>query len=124
MTLRYKILIFIAVPTGLALVLACGYLALFQGVTVDRLVICKGELADLRSQLKYYREEQRTYPSTQQGLGALVTMPRDLPSPKNWHQRLRVFPADPWKRQYKYVFPGRQNAKWFDLYSLGPDGIE
>src|ERR1700748_807495 len=91
--------------------------------TYPKLTICRAELADLKSQLDYYKTEQGGYPNTTQGLRALISPPGDVPSPANWHQRLRALPIDPWKHAYIYLNPGQRNTTGFDLFSLGPDGV-
>ena len=64
------------------------------------------------------------YPSTEQGLEALVSKPSGFPEAKNWNKDgyLQSMPVDPWENPYQYLSPGSEGA--YDLYSLGADGKE
>jgi general secretion pathway protein G len=74
--------------------------------------------------LSSYRMDNDDYPSTDQGLEALRTMPTTGDVPRNWKGPYlsRVVPLDPWGRPYLYVAPGRANPTSFDIYTLGRDG--
>lgn len=83
-------------------------------------------IADLRTiaaSLEIYRLDNRSYPTTQQGLSALSTMPADPPIPVNWVAGgyLPNVPLDPWGAAYIYKQPGDTAA--YDLISLGADGL-
>ena len=69
-----------------------------------------------------YKLDNFAYPSTQQGLEALVKKPTGNPQPKNWNKDgyLKKLPVDPWGNPYQYLAPGTKGP--FDLYSLGADG--
>lgn len=73
--------------------------------------------------LKIYRLDNYVYPSTEQGLGALVEKPVLPPEARNWKTEgyLDEIPQDPWGRAYLYLSPGEHGA--FDLYSYGADGV-
>ena len=75
--------------------------------------------------LKLYKLDNGRYPTTAQGLKALLTKPSSTPAPRNWNgPYLEGEPLDPWKVEYGYKSPGANNTTGYDLYSLGPDGIE
>jgi general secretion pathway protein G len=75
--------------------------------------------------LKLYRLDNGRYPTTAQGLKALLAKPSSTPVPKNWNgPYLETEPLDPWKTEYGYKCPGARNTDGYDLYSFGPDGIE
>lgn len=79
--------------------------------------------ADLRSvsnALELYRLDNYRYPTTEQGLEALVKKPTIEPLPKNWQGYLDRAPEDAWGRAYLYLEPGEHGE--YDLYSLGADG--
>lgn len=76
------------------------------------------------SALRMYKLNAGTYPSTQQGLQALVQRPTGQPMPKRWIQVMQKLTLDPWQHDYGYRFPGRKNPNEFELTSKGPDGIE
>jgi general secretion pathway protein G len=70
--------------------------------------------------LKLYRLDNQRYPSTEQGLQALVTRPGTQPVPNNWKQNLERLPMDPWGKPYQYLNPGLQGE--IDVFSFGADG--
>jgi len=75
--------------------------------------------------LKLYKLDNGRYPTTAQGLKALLSKPSSSPAPNNWNgPYLESEPMDPWKAEYRYKSPGANNATGYDLYSIGPDGIE
>jgi general secretion pathway protein G len=61
------------------------------------------------------------YPTTEQGIQALVTQPDKDPRPARWYQLFREVPKDPWGNDYIYRCPGLKNPSGYDLYSAGPD---
>lgn len=79
------------------------------------------EISNISSALKFYRLDNFTYPSTEQGLQALVTKPND-PNIKNWKPGgyLERLPQDPWGNPYQYLYPGNNGE--VDVYTLGRDG--
>ena len=85
------------------------------------------QIENLESALKLYKLDNGNYPSTQQGLDALVKMPTVGTIPKSWREggylEKPQVPPDPWGRPYVYLSPGMKN-KDFDLKSLGADGEE
>ena len=75
--------------------------------------------------LKLYEVDNGRYPTTEQGLAALLQQPTSPPTPKNWKgPYLEQEPLDPWKKLYAYRYPGTHPPRDYDLYSLGPDGAE
>lgn len=87
-----------------------------------RTTAARSGLLAIGNALDLYRLDNMIYPSTSQGLEALVTKPGGMPEPANWNPEgyLKKLPRDPWGRDYVYISPGSQGS--FDLYSLGPDG--
>ena len=86
-----------------------------------RVTRANGDLQALRTALDLYRMDNFSYPSTEQGLRALVERPSGRPEAPNWRSGgyLKDLPKDPWGSDYVYLSPGRAGA--FDLYSLGAD---
>ncbi len=86
-----------------------------------RITKAKSDIRALEAALNLYRLDNMVYPSTDQGLEALVTAPTDAPEPKNWKEGgyLDRLPADPWGNAYLYLSPGSHGA--IDIYSSGPD---
>jgi general secretion pathway protein G len=82
----------------------------------------KDDIANIKGALEQYKIDNATYPTTEQGLQALVTKPsEDLPEWK--HAYIEKYPVDPWQHPYVYRQPG-SNGKDYDLFSDGPDGHE
>ena len=74
--------------------------------------------------LRLYEVDNGRYPSTEQGLAALLTKPTSAPAPKNWKgPYLEQQPMDPWGQPYQYKFPGSHPPFDYDLASLGADGV-
>ncbi len=83
--------------------------------------------ANLMAALDLYELDNGRYPTTEQGLAALIRAPEVPPLVNNWrgpYLKKKVIPHDPWGNAYGYRYPGTQNAEGYDLFSLGPDGIE
>ena len=74
--------------------------------------------------LRLYEVDNGRYPTTDQGLQALIEKPSSAPVPKNWKGAyLEEEPKDPWGNSYQYAFPGTHPPKDYDLSSHGPDGV-
>jgi general secretion pathway protein G len=77
--------------------------------------------ANIATALKMYEVDNGGFPSSEEGLGALLSKPA---SASNWSgPYLEKKPLDPWQREYKYRSPGQHRID-YDVYSLGRDGIE
>lgn len=74
--------------------------------------------------LKSYEMVNFNFPTTAQGLEALVDKPTAQPLPRRWQQLMKSVPLDPWGMPYQYLNPGKKNPKGYDLYSWGPDRKE
>ena len=83
--------------------------------------------ANISSALDIYEIDNGRYPSTAQGLSALVKEPTTEPLAIKWkgpYLKKKKIPVDPWGRNYIYVCPGIHNTDSYDLSSYGLDGIE
>jgi general secretion pathway protein G len=81
--------------------------------------ISKGDMANIGVALKLYRLHNDRFPTSDEGLNALMAAPS---SARNWHgPYLEKKPRDPWKRPYQYQCPGKHNTTGFDIWSLGID---
>jgi general secretion pathway protein G len=89
-----------------------------------RIAAAHTDMRAIASALELYRLDNRAYPTTQQGLEALVTRPETRPVPPNWHTEgyLSQLPADPWGNPYRYTSPAPDGR--FELVSLGANGQE
>lgn len=82
-------------------------------------------VATLQSTLIRYRTKTGMFPTTAQGLQAMVTRPTTNPIPKKWKELLNAKSiVDPWDNPYQYKKPGIHNKNSYDIYSFGPDGVE
>lgn len=88
-----------------------------------RVTVANTDLRTISAALKMYRLDNGDYPTTQQGLIALVERPTSAPIPTGWAPDgyLDQVPEDPWGRPYVYAVPGENNAG-FALRSFGKDG--
>ena len=84
--------------------------------------VTRSELMAIGTALDTYRLDNGTYPSTDQGLDALVDKPSGFPEPRNWGPGpyLKKFPVDQWGNEFVYTSDGRS----FELMSLAADGEE
>ena len=82
-------------------------------------VAAKVDISSLVQAVKMYRLDNGTYPTTDQGLQALVQRPTTNPVPNNWKPYIDRLPKDPWGSDYQYLSPGTHGE--IDVYSLGAD---
>lgn len=82
------------------------------------------DISALEQALDMYKLDNSVYPTTDQGLEALVTKPASSPEPRNYRNGgyIKRLPQDPWGNNYHYVMPGEHGA--VDIFSLGADGQE
>lgn len=85
-----------------------------------RAVAARQDIAQVMQALKLYRLDNGRYPTTEQGLQALVARPAGGPAADNWKSYLDKLPNDPWGRPYQYLSPGVRGE--IDVFSLGADG--
>lgn len=88
-----------------------------------RITAARTDIANLEVALDSLEIESGRYPSTQEGLQALVTEPSGI---RDWHGPYikRGVPNDPWGYPYVYKHPGQHNTSGYDLHSMGPNGQE
>ena len=86
-----------------------------------KVTVAQTDITAIGAALDMYKLDNGAYPSTQQGLEALVKKPAGNPQPKSWNQDgyLKKLPVDPWGNPYQYLSPGTKGK--LDLYSLGAD---
>lgn len=85
-----------------------------------RIVKAHQDISAIQNALDLYKLDNGTYPTTDQGLAALVKMPSSSPVPRNWNAEgyLQQLPIDPWGESYQY----ENNSGKVYVYSYGPDG--
>ena len=83
----------------------------------------RADVQSIGTQLQLYESMNGFYPTTEQGLQALVTQSQNDPRPTRWYQFFKQVPKDPWGSDYVYRSPGLKNPGTYDLYSAGQDRI-
>ncbi len=86
-----------------------------------RIVKARQDIRALEAALNLYRLDNYDYPTTDQGIEALVTQPASDPAPPKWKKGGYIdrVPEDPWRQPYQYLSPGVHGS--IDIYSNGPD---
>jgi general secretion pathway protein G len=114
-----ELLVVIVIIGLLATIVAINVIPAGNKARVEK---AKADIATLEGALEQYRLDNLTYPSTSDGLQALLTPPPGLAQPERYRQGgyVKKLPEDPWGHPYLYQAPGREGA--FDVYSLGADG--
>ena len=81
------------------------------------------DFSAIETALRLYRLDNYAFPSSEQGLGALIDRPTLAPVPANWRSGgyLESLPIDPWGNPYLYLSPGQQGD--YDIFSYGADGV-
>jgi general secretion pathway protein G len=85
-----------------------------------RVTAARTDVNNLMQALKLYKLDNQRYPTTEQGLQALVTRPTTAPVPPNWKPYVEKLPQDPWRNAYQYLNPGVKGE--IDVMSFGADG--
>lgn len=80
------------------------------------------KMQGLTTTLESYKLLAGSYPSTSQGLDALVNKPSSSPQPKRWSQQIQSVPLDPWDNAYVYKYPGSKMKHTPEIISAGEDG--
>ncbi len=113
-----EIMVVVVIIGLLAALVVPRYMGQVDTANVNR---AKGDIRGIETSLNLYRLENFRYPSTTEGLQALVTSPGESAAP-NWRQLLQRLPLDPWEQPYQYASPGQHGE--FDVFSLGADRQE
>ena len=85
-----------------------------------RATAAKTDVNNLMQALKLYKLDNQRYPTTEQGLQALLAKPTTGPVPPNWKPYVEKLPQDPWNHPYQYLNPGVKGE--IDVMSFGADG--
>lgn len=104
-------------------ILAALVVPKLMGRTDDaRIIAAKQDIATVMQALKLYKLDNQRYPSSEQGLQALITKPTTGPELRGWKTGgyLDKLPKDPWGNPYQYLSPGLKGE--LDVFSLGADG--
>ncbi|MGH7287940.1 MAG: type II secretion system major pseudopilin GspG [Myxococcota bacterium] len=116
----------------MAVVIIMGLLAGIVGVAIfgqldtARVNTTRTQMKQLESALAFYQMDNGRFPTTEQGLNALIEQPTIGPEPRNFrpggYLQGGELPGDAWGNDFQYEFPGTNNVESFDLWSLGKDG--
>jgi general secretion pathway protein G len=117
----FTLLEIMLVVTIIALLLGAAIFKLKGNVEYARHTRVGADIQGIGTQLKVYESMNGFYPTTEQGLQALVTQPSSDPKPARWYQLYSDVPKDPWQNTYIYRSPGTKNPTAYDLFSAGPD---
>lgn len=119
--------------TLLEMVIVLGIIAMILGGAIfamrgigdaAKLRQVESDFKSFQSALAMYKLNAGSYPTTSQGLNALVEKPTSTPVPRRWVQVMSKVPTDPWDSPYIYQFPGKKRANEFEMISKGPDGLD
>src|SRR5216110_3021595 len=116
--------------TLLEIMLVVSIIVIILGVAISKLgnttAIAKtmrvqAYVQAIKTQLQLYESMNGFYPTTEQGLQALVSQPDSDPKPTRWMHFFKEMPKDPWQNAYIYRCPGIKHPESYDLFSAGPD---
>jgi len=121
-SLGFTLLEVMVVVVIIAVMAAAVGPAIFDNLNKANVTRAGTDIKSISSMLEIYRAENYNYPSTDQGLEALVSKPSGDPEAKNWRRYTKKTPIDPWGNPYKFLSPGAKSD--VDIYSFGPDGVQ
>jgi general secretion pathway protein G len=116
--------------TLLEIMLVVGIIVILLSLAISKLgnpmgfvkeTAVQSDVQTIGTQLKLYEGMNGFYPTTEQGLQALVVQPQSDPRPTRWFEYFKQVPKDPWGSDYIYRCPGQKGR--YDLFSAGPDRI-
>ena len=116
--------------TLLEIMIVVGIIVILLGLAISKIgnptgfakqTAVRADVQAIGTQLQLYESMNGFYPTTEQGLQALVTQASTDPRPTRWYQLFKQVPRDPWGNDYAYRCPGQKNPAGYDLYSSGPD---
>ncbi len=118
-----EIMVVVVILSILALYVGPRILGEPQKARINQAMI---QIKSIETAIKMYKLDNGVYPSTEQGLEALVQAPEVGQLARKWRKggylEKRKVPKDPWGNDYVYLAPGVHNTEDFDLLSYGPDG--
>jgi general secretion pathway protein G len=117
--------------TLVEIVLVLAIIALLLGVAVKGVqgvlehgknVAAKADVDTFNTLMITYQSMALRYPTSEQGLKALVDKPSSGPQPRQWRRLSDSVKPDPWGNEYRYAYPGKHNTTVKpDIWSIGPD---
>jgi len=126
--------------TLLELIMVVVIIGILAGLVVPRIAgrqrqakvaAAQAQIKHFDSALELYYLDNDMYPTSEQGLEALILEPASSPVPENWggaskerYLKSDVVPLDPWRGEYVYICPGERNTEGYDILCYGPDREE
>lgn len=118
-------LIEIVIVLTIISILGAGVMFMTKGwIDSSKETRVQADLDKIATGLLGYESKALRLPTTEQGLKALVDKPTTQPIPDRWIQFIEDVPKDPWGMEYQYRNPGQKSKKGYDLWSVGPDGVD
>lgn len=114
-----EIIVVVAILGILAAIVVPNFMG---GVDQAKVTSTQTSIASIKQQLELYKLDNNRYPSTAQGLKALVEKPNSDPVPRKWRQYLPEIPKDGWGAEFTYICPAPSNKAPYEIRSYGPDG--
>ncbi len=125
-TAGFTLIEIMAVVLIIGLLTAVVGTAIFGQIDRARVTTAKTQMKNLEAALDFYRMDNGKYPTTEQGLDALVHQPTTEPVPRQYRPEGYIsggkVPLDPWGSPYEYQAPGQNNPYGFDIWTFGADG--
>ncbi len=123
----YTMIEILAVLTLLAVLIMLVTPNVINSITKGKISATKAQIAAIDGVLTNYYMDNGMYPTTEQGLKALLEKPSIPPTPDNWagpYMKGNKLPQDGWNHDFRYVCPGVHNTDSYDLFSNGADNVE
>ena len=99
---------------------------IYGNIIKARVTTTGAQISSLESSIGMYQMDNGRFPTTDQGLRALIEKPTGAPEPYGWrpggYLSKKELPRDAWNVEFEYASPGEHNPESFDLWSLGADG--
>ncbi len=121
----FSLIEIMAVVVIMALLMSLVGTAVFSQIDKARIETTRAQMKQLESALAFYQMDNGRFPSSEQGLQALVAPPTSGPQPRNYrpggYLSAKKLPVDAWGEAFGYESPGSNNPESFDIWSLGAD---
>jgi general secretion pathway protein G len=123
----YTLIEILAVLTLLAFIITMVAPNIINSLQSGQIKAARSQISSTENVLNSYYLDNSCYPTTEQGLKALIEKPTASPIPDTWNgpyiQKNKI-PADPWGHELHYKSPGEHNSESYDLFSFGKDNAE
>lgn len=121
----YTLVEIMLVLSIIVVLMSAGIYYLVGNLEVAKSTRVRSDIENLSTQLKVYQMQNLNFPTTAQGLKALVDPPTVPPKPRNWSKLLKAEALlDPWGGEYQYLRPGKHNPESFDLWLRPREKVE